>query len=140
MRAAVVYIRVVAIVFLIFGVIALVVPDGYLALLGADASVGGRLWGRAFGAAAVTFGAVLWELSRGDPAGVRLAARAAVLVFGLTGLADLLSVVQGLGEAHERDRGDAVPDLRRKVAQRHGGGSDARQPDSELVDALAEAR
>jgi hypothetical protein len=95
MSAGVVYVRIVAIVFLVFGVIALAVPDRYVALLGADASVGGRLWGRAFGAAAVTLGACLWELSRGDPAELRLAARAAVLVFGLTGLADLLAVVQG---------------------------------------------
>jgi hypothetical protein len=94
MRAAVVYVRIVAIVFLVFGVIAAAVPDGYIVLLGADASVGGRLWGRAFGAVAVAFGAVLWELPRKGPSGVRLAARAAVVAFGLTGLVDLLSVLQ----------------------------------------------
>jgi hypothetical protein len=45
-----------------------------------------------------------------------------------------------LGQPHDRDRGDVVPDLGREGAQRRGGGSDAGEPGRQLVDALAKAR
>lgn len=48
-------------------------PDACIALLGSDASTDGRLWGRAFGAAAA----------------------GAAVAFAITGLADANSVVSG---------------------------------------------
>lgn len=49
MRSGVVYFRFVALVFIAFGLVGLVLVDQYSSLLGVDASVGGRLWARAFG-------------------------------------------------------------------------------------------
>ena len=96
MKSGVVYFRFVAIVLIVFGVLALLLPDQYLSMLGADASTGGRLWGRAFGAVSLAFGVMIWML---DPASHqrqrRIAASGAALAFALTGLTDVVSVISG---------------------------------------------
>jgi hypothetical protein len=88
--------RIVAITFLAFGLVAAVFPDQHVSLLGADASIGGRLWGRAFGAASLDLGAMFWLI---DPVAQRrerrIGAIGAVLVFGVTALTDAVSVVGG---------------------------------------------
>ena len=96
MRSGVVYFRVAAVIFLVGGVIGLVIPDQYIAILDVDASVGGRLWGRAFGGVSVGFGAMLWMIDpSNDHLGRRIGAVGALLAFGLTGLGDVVSLIQG---------------------------------------------
>lgn len=95
MRSGVVFFRMVAVIFLVSGAIGVLAPDQYIALLGADASVGGRLWGRAFGAAGLAFGAVLWMLEPRTARERRLGAVGAIVAISLTGLTDLISVVGG---------------------------------------------
>lgn len=95
-RSGVVYFRFVAVMFIAFGLIGLALVDQYSSLLGADAGAGGRLWGRAFGAVSVGFGAMLWMMDpRRDPRARRVAAIGAALVFGLNGIADVVSLVTG---------------------------------------------
>jgi len=71
------YFKLVAIIFIGFGIVAAAIPDEYIALLGVDASVGGRLWGRAFGATSLAFGVIppAGLLARTSPAGFRAAGR-----------------------------------------------------------------
>lgn len=96
MKSGVAYFRVVAILLILFGIIGMGFVDQYDSLLGVEASVGGRLWGRGFGATAVGFGVMLWML---DPASDqrqrKIGAIGAALAFGLTGLTDVISVVTG---------------------------------------------
>jgi hypothetical protein len=90
------YFKLVAVIFIGLGVVAAVAPDQYISLLGVDPSVGGRLWGRAFGAASLGLGVVFWLI---DPVAERrerrIAAIGAVLAFGFTALTDVVSVVGG---------------------------------------------
>lgn len=96
MRTGVVYFKFVAIVFVLSGFLGLVLADEYISLLGADSSVGGRLWGRAFGAASVAIGVMFWmtDPSR-DRRSKRVGAVGAALAFGLTGFGDVVSVLAG---------------------------------------------
>lgn len=90
------YFRLVAVIFIASGLLGMVIPDQYIALLGADPSVGGRLWGRAFGAASLAIGVMFWLI---DPVAHRrerwIGATGAVLAFGATALTDAVSVVGG---------------------------------------------
>lgn len=90
------YFRLVAVIFIVSGIIGMVAPDGYLSSLAVDASVGGRLWGRAFGAVSLAFGVMFWMM---NPAVHRREQRigviGAALAFGLTALTDIVSVVAG---------------------------------------------
>lgn len=94
MRSNTIYFRLVAVIFIASGLLGMVIPDQYIALLGVDPSVGGRLWGRAFGAASLAIGAMFWMM---DPVAHRrerrIGATGAVLAFGLTGLTDVVSVI-----------------------------------------------
>lgn len=91
-----VYFKLVAVILLASGLIGIAVPDQYISLLGADGSVGGRLWGRAFGAVSLWLGAMFWLV---EPVAQRrerrIAAIGAVLAFGITGLTDAVSVLGG---------------------------------------------
>lgn len=91
-----IYFKLVAIIFLAFGIVAAIAPDQYISLLDVDASIGGRLWGRGFGAASLGLGAMFWLI---DPVAQRrerrIGAISAVLVFGVTALTDVVSVVGG---------------------------------------------
>lgn len=91
-----VYFRLVAVIFIASGLIGIVIPDQYIALVGVDPSVGGRLWGRAFGAASLAIWTMFWMM---DPVAHRrerrIGAIGAVLAFGLTGLTDVVSVIGG---------------------------------------------
>jgi hypothetical protein len=90
------YFRVVAIIFLASGLVATVFSDQYVSLLGADASVGGRLWGRGFGAASLALGAMFWMMdSVAHRRERRIAAIGATVAFGVTGLTDVVSVATG---------------------------------------------
>ena len=95
MKSGVAYFRFVAIVLIVFGIIGLVFPDEYISLLGVDASAGGRLWGRAFGAVSVGFGVMFWMMNPSGPRARRIGAVGAALAFGLTGLGDVVSVLTG---------------------------------------------
>ncbi len=96
MKTGFVYLRVTAVIFAVSGVIGLIIPDQYLdALFGIGGSVGGRLWGRGFGAAALGLAVLLWMVDRTAPRELRLGLAGAVVVFGLTGLGDVISVIQG---------------------------------------------
>jgi len=96
MRSGVVYFRFVAIVLIAFGLLSLIWPDQYISLLGADASVGGRLWGRAFGAVSLSFGVMFWMMDpSGDQRARRIGAIGAGLAFGLTGIGDVISLIAG---------------------------------------------
>lgn len=89
------YFKVVALVFVAFGAVASVMPDLYIALLDVAASAGGRLWGRAFGAASLGLGAIFWMIDPAIQRERRIGAIGAVLVFGVTALTDAISVVGG---------------------------------------------
>jgi hypothetical protein len=94
MRTGLVYFKIVAIVYILSGIIGLVFADQYVSLMGVDASVGGRLWGRAFGAVSVGFGVLYWVMNPSDDRRFRkIGAIGAVLTFGLTGLTDIVSVL-----------------------------------------------
>jgi hypothetical protein len=96
MRSGVVYFRFVAVMFVAFGLIGLVFVDQYSSLLGGDAGAGGRLWGRAFGAVSVGFGAMLWMMDpRRNQRARRIGAIGAALAFGLNGIVDVVSLVTG---------------------------------------------
>ena len=96
MKSGVAYFRFVAIVFIVSGFLGLVLADQYISLLSADASAGGRLWGRAFGAVSVGFGVMFWMMNpSGDQRARRIGAVGAALAFGLTGLGDVVSVLTG---------------------------------------------
>lgn len=96
MRTGVAYFRFVAIVFILSGFLGLVFADQYISLLSADASVGGRLWGRAFGAVSAGFGVMFWMMDpSSDQRARRIGAVGAALAFGLTGLGDVVSVLAG---------------------------------------------
>jgi hypothetical protein len=58
------------------------------------ASVSGRVWARGFGAVSVGFGAMFWMLEpSSDQRARRAGAIGAALVFGLTGIGDVISLV-----------------------------------------------
>jgi predicted membrane channel-forming protein YqfA (hemolysin III family) len=96
MKTGVVYFRFVAIVFILSGILGLVFADQYISLLSADGSVGGRLWGRAFGAVSFAFGVMYWMMDpSGDQRARWIGAVGAALAFGLTGLGDFVSVLGG---------------------------------------------
>ena len=96
MKSGLVYFKIVAFVFVVSGLLGLILPDQYMSLMDVGPSVGGRLWGRAFGAVAIAFGAMFWMM---DPGGDRRArmtgALGAALAFGLTGVGDAISVLTG---------------------------------------------
>lgn len=96
MRSGLVYFRFVALVFIVSGLLGLVLPDQYMSLMDVGASVGGRLWGRAFGAVSVALGVMFWMMDpSGDPRARRVGAIGAALAFGLTGIGDVVSLVTG---------------------------------------------
>ncbi len=96
MKTGLVYLRVTAAIFAVSGVIGLIIPDQYLdVLFGIGGSVGGRLWGRGFGAAAIGLAVVLWMVDQTARREIRLGLVGAVVAYGLTGLGDVASVIQG---------------------------------------------
>ncbi len=96
MKTGAVYFRFIAVVFILSGILGLVFADQYISLLGADGSVGGRLWGRAFGAVSFAFGVMFWMMDPGgDQRARRIGAIGAALAFGLTGLGDVVSALAG---------------------------------------------
>lgn len=96
MRNGRVYLRVTTVIFAVSGLIGLLMPDQYLDLFfGIEGSVGGRLWGRAFGAAAIGLVVVWWMADQNSTRELRLCLLGAVAAFGLTGLGDVVSIVQG---------------------------------------------
>ncbi len=96
MRNGSLYLRVTAVIFAVSGLIGLLVPDQYLdVLFGIGGSVGGRLWGRGFGAAAIGLAVVLWMIDRTATRELRLGLAGSVVAYGLTGLGDVVSVTQG---------------------------------------------
>lgn len=96
MRNGFVYLRVTAVIFAVSGLIGLFLPDQYLdVLFGIEGSVGGRLWGRGFGAAALGLAVVLWVVDQTSTRQLRLGLIGAVVAYALTGLGDLVSVIQG---------------------------------------------
>lgn len=96
MRSGSVYFRFVAFVFIVSGLLGLIFPDQYMSLMDIGASVGGRLWGRAFGAVSLGFGAMFWVMDPGGDQRVRkTGAIGAALAFGLTGIGDVVSLVTG---------------------------------------------
>jgi hypothetical protein len=96
MRTGFIYFRFVAIAWIGAGLFGLVLPDLYSSLLGVEASVGGRVWARGFGAVSVAFGAIIWLLEpSSDQRTRRAAATGAALAFGLTGIGDIVSLVAG---------------------------------------------
>ena len=96
MKSGTIYFKFAAIIFILSGVLGLVLADQYISLLSADASVGGRLWGRAFGAVSGAVGVMFWVI---DPSGDKRARQVggvvAALAFGLTGIGDAVSVLGG---------------------------------------------
>ena len=95
MKSGLVYLKVTAVIFAVSGLIGLLIPDQYLDLLfGIEGSVGGRLWGRGFGATAIGLAIVLWMVDQTSMRELRLGLAGAVVAFGLTGLGDLVSVLQ----------------------------------------------
>jgi hypothetical protein len=96
MRSGIVYFRFVAIAWIAAGLFGLVFPDLYSSLLGVEASVGGRVWARGFGAVSVGFGAMFWLMEpSSDQRTKRTAAIGAALAFGLTGIGDIVALVAG---------------------------------------------
>lgn len=96
MRSGFVYFRFAAIAWIVAGLFGLVFPDLYSSLLGVEASMGGRVWARGFGAVSVGFGAIFWLLEpSSDQRTRRAAAIAAALAFGLTGIGDVVSLAAG---------------------------------------------
>ncbi len=96
MRTGFVYLRVTSVVFGVSGLIGLFLPDQYLdVLFGIGGSVGGRLWGRGFGAAAIALAAVWWMVDTTASRDLRLGLVGAIVAYGLTGLGDVVSVIQG---------------------------------------------
>jgi len=90
------YFRLVAVIFVAFGIVAAIAPDQYISLLNVDASVGGRLWGRAFGAASLGLGVMFWLINPvAQRRERRIGAIGAAVVFGATGMTDIVSVVSG---------------------------------------------
>ena len=68
----------------------------YLDLLfGIEGSVGGRLWGRGFAAAALGLAVVLWVVDQTSTRELRLGLLGAVTAFALTGVGDVVSILQG---------------------------------------------
>jgi hypothetical protein len=64
-----------------------------MSLLDVEASTGGRLWGRGFGAAALGFGWVLWVLDPSVDRERRVAASGAAVAFIATALTDAAGTV-----------------------------------------------
>lgn len=96
MKNGLVYLRVTAVIFAVSGLIGLFMPDQYLdVFFGVEGSVGGRLWGRGFGAAALGLAIVLWVVDQTSKAELRLGLLGAVVAFALTGLGDVVSILQG---------------------------------------------
>jgi len=96
MKFEVIYFKVVAIIYILSGILGLFFADQYISLLDADASTGGRLWARAFGAVSVGFGVMYWMMNPSkDQRARKIGAVGAALTFGLTGLTDLISVLTG---------------------------------------------
>jgi len=96
MRSGFVYFRFLAVSWIVVGLLGLVFPDQYSSMLGVEASVGGRVWARGFGAVSVGFGAVFWILEpSSDQRARRAGAIGAALAFGLTGIGDVISLVAG---------------------------------------------
>lgn len=95
MKTGFVYLRVTAVIFALSGLIGLFIPDQYLdVLFGIEGSVGGRLWGRPFGAAAIGLSVMLWMVEQSTRQ-LRLGLTGAIVAYGLTGLGDIVSVIQG---------------------------------------------
>ena len=83
-------------IFAVSGLIGLFIPNQYLDLLfGIQGSADGRLWGRAFGAAAIGLAVVMWMVDQTTTRELRVGLIGAVLTYGLTGLGDVVSVLQG---------------------------------------------
>ena len=95
MRSGLVFFRFVAFLFIVSGFLGLVLPDPYISLLGAEASAGGRLWGRAFGAVSIGIGTMFWMLDPSRDRMRRIGAAGAALSFGITGTGDVVSVIGG---------------------------------------------
>lgn len=96
MKSGLVYLRVTAVIFAVSGLIGLFIPDQYLdVLFGIEGSVGGRLWGRGFGATAIALAAMLWMVDHTATRELRLGFLGAIVAYGLTGLGDVVSVIQG---------------------------------------------
>lgn len=96
MKSGLVYLRAAAVIFAISGLIGLLMSDQYLdVLFGIDGSVGGRLWGRGFGAAAIGLAIVLWMTDQSSTRELRLGFLGAAAAFALTGLGDVVSVLRG---------------------------------------------
>jgi hypothetical protein len=82
--------------FIVSALLGLIFPDQYVSPMDVDASVGGRVWGRAFGAVSLGLGAMLWMMGpSGDQRAMRIGGIAAALAFGLTGIGDAVSVIAG---------------------------------------------
>jgi putative effector of murein hydrolase len=96
MRNGLIYFKIVAIVYILSGIIGLVFPDQYLSLFSVGGSVGSRLWGRAFGAVSMGFGIMYWTMTPSDDQRAKkIGTVVAALAFGLTGLTDVVSVLAG---------------------------------------------
>lgn len=96
MKSGTLYFKFAAIIFILSGFLGLLLADQYISLLSADASVDGRLWGRAFGAVSVAVGVMFWIIDPSDDQRARQVGGAvAALAFGLTGIGDVVSVLGG---------------------------------------------
>jgi hypothetical protein len=96
MRSGFIFFRFVAVSWIVAGLFGLVFPDQYSSLLGAEVSIGGRVWARGFGAVSVGFGALFWMIEpSSDQRERRAGAIGAALAFGLTGIGDVVSLLAG---------------------------------------------
>lgn len=89
------YLKITGVIYLMSALIGVVIPDPYIQLLSVEASTGGRLWGRAFGAVAAGFAVILFTLDPHDSHQRKIGLIGAVIAYTLTGLTDIVSVIQG---------------------------------------------